>query len=129
MLEVRGQVTQHTPDFFKSDEGTEVYAELERFGRDLDALRERLQVRFGDEHPVVAAFCEAGEALLDVYRAAGLVRLEDPPDGSPAAAHAVRQFYDRTRRRLTTQRERFHRAREDFIEAAEAVAGARLPSS
>jgi hypothetical protein len=39
MLEVRGEVTQHTPDFFKSDEGTEVYAELERFGRDLDAPR------------------------------------------------------------------------------------------
>jgi hypothetical protein len=81
--EVRSGMTKHSPNFFTSEPGTEVFADLDAEGKKLDALVERLRVRFGNEHPVVVAFRQADEAMLDIYRAAGLVRLEDPPDGSP----------------------------------------------
>ena len=124
--EVRSQVTQHTPGFFTSEKGAEVFADLERCGRDFEVLLERLRIRFGDEHAVVASSGEADEAVLDIYRAAGLVRLEDPSDGSPAAEHEIARFYKQTRERLVTQRERFDEARHKFVEAAHAVAGAEL---
>jgi hypothetical protein len=55
-----------------------------------------------------------------------MVRLEDPPDGSPAAADSIRGFHDEIRERLTTQRERFDKARDDFVAAAHTTAGADL---
>jgi hypothetical protein len=36
--EMRSQVTQHTPGFFKSERGTEVFAQLDSCGKELDAL-------------------------------------------------------------------------------------------
>jgi hypothetical protein len=124
--EVRSQVTQHTPDFFKSEKGTETFIELGRRGKELDALNERLRVRFGRDHEVVAPFIETNEAVLDIYRAAGLVRLEPGGDGSPASAHQVAKFHDETRDRLIAGRDRFDGAREAFIVAAQRAGGAQL---
>jgi len=123
---VRSQVTQHSPDFFKSETGTETYIELGRRGKELDALIERLRVRFGRDHEIVATFREADEAVLDIYRAAGLARLEPEADESPASAHFVQKFHDEIRERLTTQRERFDEAREAFIDAAQRAGGTQL---
>ena len=124
--EVRSGVTQHTPSFFTSESGTEVYTDLGKCGKDLDALMERLRVRFGRGRPVVTAFERADEAFLDIYRAAGLVRLEEPPEAAPPEAHEVRRFYDEIRDRLTTQREHFDKARDAFVDAANQAAGADL---
>ena len=124
--EARTQVTQHTPDFFKSERGTEVFADLDKRGKDQDALLERLRVRFGRSHAVVTAFERADEAFLDIYRAAGLVRLEPESDGSPAANEAIHSFHDKTRSRLDKQRVLFDQARNDFIDGASETAGADL---
>jgi hypothetical protein len=124
--EVRTQVTQHTPDFFKSERGTEVFVDLGVCCQDQDALVERLRVRFGRSHAVVAGFERADEAFLDIYRAAGLVRLEPESDGSPAANEMIRDFHDKQRSRLKEQRDRFDQARNDFIDATSEVAGADL---
>jgi hypothetical protein len=127
--EVRSQVTQHTPAFFKSEKGTEVFVDLGRCGRDLDALLERLRVRLGSEHQAVLCFTRAAGALLDIYRACGLARHEPDPNGSPAAAHAIDKFHAETRERLLNQRERFDEARVAFIAAAHAIAGVQLPTA
>lgn len=127
--EVRSQDTQHTPSFFKSEKGRDVFADLERSGWELNVLLERLRLRFGGDHRVVECFGAADTALLDVFRAAGLTRIEPDADGSPAAAHAIQQLHDQIRKRLSTQRERFDTTRDDFIAAACAVAGAQLPTS
>jgi hypothetical protein len=127
--EVRSQVAQHTPKFFTSDKGTEVFTELGRCGEELDALLERLRIRFGSDHRVVTSLNSADAALLDIHRAAGLVRLKPDDDGSPVAAHAIREFYDDTMSRLLAQRERYDRTRKDFIDAAYVVAGAQLSVS
>ncbi len=126
--DVRSRVTQHGVGFFKSDDGTATFTELGRLGRELDALTARLSVRFGRGHEVVALFSAANHATLEIYQAAGLVRLEPEPDGSPAAAHSVRKFYDETRDKIEAQRSLFDDARERFLDAAHRTAGAQLPS-
>ena len=124
--EVRTQVTQHTPGFFKSERGTEVFADLGERGKDQDALVERLRVRFGRSHAVATAFERADEAFLDIYRAAGSARIEPDSDGSPAANDMIRDFHDKIRSRLKEQRDRFDEARNDFIDAAGEAVGADL---
>lgn len=124
--DVRSQVTQHAPAFAKTEKGTEVFAKLGQHGNELDALTERLSVRFGRKHDVVSTFRTATEAALAIYRAVGRARLEPDADESPAAVRAVQDFHDETRATLALQRTSFDDARRAFIDAAHGAAGAAL---
>jgi hypothetical protein len=124
---LRSKMVQHKPvSFFHGDEGAELYRRLEEHGEALDALLERLSVRLGREHEVVRALYAADGALLKIYRAVGLLRLEDPADGSEAARIQVEQFEREQEEKFGLNRERFDQAREWFVQAAQRLAGTRL---
>jgi hypothetical protein len=44
----------------------------------MDRVLGQLRIRLGPEHPATVAFGEADAAMLDVFRALGLIKVEDP---------------------------------------------------
>jgi hypothetical protein len=125
--DVRSDLTQYGGvTFFKTDAGSKIYKLLGSQGRGLDALIERLSVRLGRDCDVVVAFKAADEAVLGVWQAVGLLRLEPEGDGSSSAASALRELNDQKRREVEAHREAFAAAREKFVAAAYNLAGARL---
>lgn len=125
--DLRSKLTQHRPvRFAQSEEGTELYRRLGDRGQELDVLLERMSVRLGRDHDVSKALSAAEGAFLKIYRAVGLLRLEDPGDGGEAAERQIREFERKQVEKVGLNRERFDQAREWFIEAAKNLAGARL---
>lgn len=125
--DLRSQLTQHRPiAFVHSDDGTDLYKRLGDHGEALDALLERVSVRLGRDHDVAKALSAADGAFLKIYRAAGLLRFEDPAVGSEAARHEVERIEREQVEKITLNRERFNKAREWFIGAAQRLAGVRL---
>jgi hypothetical protein len=123
--DLRSQMTQHRPvSFFHSEDGADLYRRIEGEGKALDALLERMSVRLGRGHEVAKAFSAADGAFLKIYRAAGLLRLEDPGDGSQSSRDQVRQFERKQAETIEISRERFDKAREWFIAASQRLAGA-----
>jgi hypothetical protein len=112
--------------FFKTDDGTAIYKKLGASGEELDSLVERLSVRLGRGHEVVVAFKEGDEAVLAIWRAAGLLRLEPESDGSGSATRQIRQLNDQKRVEIEQQRMAFDAGREKFIVAAHRAAGLEL---
>lgn len=110
----------------RPDEGTDVYKKLGAQGRELDALLERLAIRLGREHPAVAAFKDADDAVLAISRAAGLLRLGPEADGHEAAARQIHRLNDEKRTEVERRRETFDSARERFLDAAQQAAGSHL---
>jgi HD superfamily phosphohydrolase YqeK len=84
-----------------------------------------MKVRMGPAHPVTQHLVAANEAALEIYRALGMVLLEDPAEGA-AARHDRIEFLDTQRRRVNTARAEFDQDRDQFIEAAARAAGAKL---
>jgi hypothetical protein len=123
--EVRSNLSSYSFGFFKSEERAKPYRDLEPAGQELDALRERLAVRLGASHYVVEHFTLADAAALEIYRAIGLLQLEDDPQDE-AGRHSVRDFMKQTRERVQTERADFDMYRQAFMEAAQSVAGAKL---
>jgi hypothetical protein len=125
--DVRSYLTQYGGvSFFKTDNGTTTYELLGSQGRDLDALVERLSVRFGAEHDVVTAFSEADGAVLRIWRAAGLLRQEPESDGHAGAARQIRALNNEKEQAIRVEREEFDGARKRFVAAAHDAAGSRL---
>lgn len=125
--DLRSRLTQHRPiPFFHSDDGTELYRRLGDHGEVLDALLERVSVRLGRDHDVAKALSAADGAFLKIYRAVGLLRLEDLADESEAARRQVERIEREQMEKVGLNRERFDKAREWFIGAAQRLAGARL---
>jgi hypothetical protein len=112
-----------TPWAHSSDPAPE--EQLGEYGRELDALLERLAVRLGPEHDAVRAFKAADEAVLRIWRAAGLLRLEPESDGDEAAERQIQRL---SRERRTRSKKTAPRStpRECFVAAAHAAAGSRL---
>jgi hypothetical protein len=114
--------------FFEDEQREKPYRALRRTGKALDRLLERLKIRFGHEHEVVKTFEAANEAALQIYRALGVIRREDPPaPGDRLAREEVRAFLKIQREKIAAARQEFDRKRMEFIEAAVRVAGAELP--
>jgi hypothetical protein len=125
--DVRSFLTQHGGvSFFKTEDGTATCKALGVRGRELDALLERLSVRLGVDHQVVAAFKAADAATLGIWRAAGLLRLEPEADGSTSAANQIRKLNNDKRHETEGCRQAFDAAREAFVSAAHTAAGSRL---
>lgn len=125
--DVRSSLTQYGGvRFFKTDDGTTTYEQLGEHGRELDALLERLSVRLGPEHEAVSAFKAADEAVLQVWRAAGLLRLEPESDGDEAASRQIERLNNEKRDAIEGDRGAFDAARERFVAAAHGAAGSRL---
>ena len=125
--DVRSYLTQHGGvAFFKTDEGADTYKHLGGHGRELDALVERLAIRFGREHDVTTAFSEVDEAVLGIWRVAGLLRLEREADGDGSAATQIRRLNEEKRTEIDALREKFDSARHRFLDAAHASAGSAL---
>lgn len=125
--DLRTQITQHKPvTFFDTEQGTDLYRQIEGDGKNLDAHLESLAVRLGREHEVSKALSATDGALLKIYRAIGLLRLEDVGDGSEYSRAQVREFELEQVEVIAINRERFDQAREWFISAAQRLAGARL---
>jgi hypothetical protein len=77
--DVRSYFTAHGPTgFAHSEDGTRVYTALGEHGRELDALYERLSIRLGRDHPAVAQFKVADEAVLDISLTLVIERTVDP---------------------------------------------------
>jgi hypothetical protein len=126
--DVRLTLTQHGRAFFETEDRAKPYRALRRDGEDLDAVAERLKVRFGREHEVVTAFVRADEAVLAVFRALELIRLEPPPDSGDRYAEAqVERMFREQVDAITERRTEFDAARSDFLDAAHRAAGAQLP--
>lgn len=91
--DLRSQLTQRRPiPFFHSNDGTKLYQRLGDHGELLDALLERVSVRLGRDHDVAKALSAADGAFLKIYRAVGLLRLEDLGDESEGARRQVERI-------------------------------------
>jgi hypothetical protein len=121
-------VGQYGGGFFKSAQRVETYDELERCGRDADALAARLEIRLGADHEAVKSFIDANEAVLAIYRALGMIRLESDPAPDPSAAKQVTKIIDDERDKISRARETFDDRRDAFMDAAQRTAGAKLPA-
>jgi len=86
---------------FEDPERAKGYRDLDREGKEVDALTERLKVRFGRTHDVVVAFEAANEAALAAYRAAGLYKIE-PRGDSPVAVQQRAKLAKETGARSTS---------------------------
>jgi hypothetical protein len=99
--------------------------DLEETGRELDLAVGRLRILLGPKSSVTAALEEADAALLDAFRALGLIRLEDP-EGEGRRAQRIESVNDEQRERIERDRDDFKAAQARFVERAHAVAGADL---
>ena len=105
----------------------EWHAKLTEFGERYDELSERMKVRLGPDHEVTREFVGAGESVLDIYRAIGMIRLEPPAEEAHVRVDRQNAINEQ-RQRITNARERFDTHRAGFIDAAARTAGAILPS-
>lgn len=112
--------------FFEDEERATSYRELEAAGRETDALRGQLEVLLGSDHPATRAFREAATAMLDAFRALGLIRMEEPTTREERADPYMAELVDEQRKRVGAARESFGTAKERFLRAAHAAAGATL---
>ena len=128
LRDVRVGLADYGGAFFEDDDRVKYYEDLGSAGKELDHLLERLKIRFGPAHEVVTTFAAANVAVLESYRTLwGLRRESKPREGDE---RAQREWHDRVaeqRDRVTAQRELFEAKWEQFIDAAQAVAGADLP--
>ena len=119
--------------FRQTAEGDEAFTKLERLGKDLDMLVERLAIRLDEDVDIVRSFKIADVAVLSVYRALEALPLEPPgspfdPPGSPVSAEQ-RRLNDEKRAKVDREIEVFEVARSKFMAAARKTAGARIDVS
>jgi hypothetical protein len=125
--DIRMALTEHGRAFFATEERAKPYRALRRDGEQLDALAERLKVRFGREHELVTAFARADEAVLAIFRALELIRLEPPATSGDQYAEAqIEAMFREQVDVISNQREDFDAARSDFLDTAHRAAGAQL---
>ena len=125
--EVRFGLTQHGLSFFDDEQRTKAYDDLGRAGKELDRLKERLRIRLGRGHEVVAAFEAADAAVLETYQTMLGVRREGTDASDEDRVQLRRErFIEEGRERIRAQREVFDAKRDQFIDAAQRVAGADL---
>ena len=114
--------------FFEDRQREGPYQALEDVGREGDLLKGTLRILFGPEHPVALAFDHANAAALDAFRALGLIKMEPPAERGTPERGEIREWADGQRERVETARENFRIAQEEFVAAAHAAGGARLPA-
>ena len=114
--------------FFKDEERAKPYVRLEEIGREADQLKGRLRILFGPAHPVALLFDDANAAMLDAFRALGMIKVEPPAERGTPEQGEIREWAAEQRKRVETARENFGIALEQFIAAAHAAAGAKLPA-
>jgi len=113
--------------FFEKEERAKPYFRLEEIGREADLLKGRVRILFGPAHPVALRFDDANAAILDAFRALGMIRMEPPAERGTPERGEIREWTNQQRERIETAHENFRFAQEQFIEAAHVAAGARLP--
>lgn len=111
---------------FDNEARAKPYYQLKEVGREADGVLGQLRIRFGPDHPATLAFGDADAAMLDVFRALGLIKMEDPDVKGSYDEGQVDQMLKEQRKRVTTGRENFGIAQEKFVQAAHAAAGAKL---
>jgi hypothetical protein len=126
--EANSTLIQWGARFFEDEERARPYDLLEEVGREVDGVLGQLRIRFGPEHPAAVAFGDAGAAMLDVFRALGLIKLEDPAIKGTYDEREVVGMVAQQRDRISTGRENFGIAQEQFVSAAHSAAGAKLPA-
>ena len=115
---------------FAQEDRSKEQREVRDRGKEMDALVERLKVRFGPEHEIAAAFSAADEEVLGVLRKVELIRFQGATEyDDPYAQRQTREFYDKKTLEIEGLREVFDSRREDFVAAAYRAAGAKLPSN
>lgn len=117
---IRLGLTQYGFAFFDDERRRAAFQDLETEGGELDKLLSRLKVAPGVPPAARAAFEEATEATLAVYRAMCSVRRERP-DHETLDLHAqaeVRKYFDEDVATVTHAREEFDAARARFEAAA-----------
>lgn len=107
-------------------ERTQCQDDLRAAGRELDLAVGRLRIQLGPKSSVTVALEEADAALLDGFRALGLIRLEDPEGQEPRTAR-IEVGNERLTDRIGKARDDFKAAQARFVERAHAAAGADLP--
>jgi hypothetical protein len=124
-------VQQGPQGFFKAADGVKLYEDFTNAGKELDALLPRLKIQF-DRHSdggIVDSFEGATEATLEIFRALGRIRLEQPAEaGDQAAQQQVRKLLREDQKAIEEHRKIFDSQRERFFQAAQRTAGANLPS-
>ncbi|HEU4737589.1 MAG TPA: hypothetical protein VFS54_00765 [Solirubrobacterales bacterium] len=113
--------------FFDNEEREAPYRALATVGREADMHKGTLRILFGPEHPVALAFDAATAATLDAYRALGMIKMEPPAEQGTPERREVRAWVEEQRERLETARQNFRVAQDEFVAAAHAAGGARLP--
>lgn len=119
-------LTEWGAAFFEGEEREKPYRQLEEVGREMDGVLGQLRIRFGPGHPATVAFADADAAMLDVFRALGLVKVEDPAIKGSYEEREVVEMVAQQRDRVRTGRENFGIAQEQFVAEAYAAAGAKL---
>jgi hypothetical protein len=113
--------------FFEDEERAKPYFRLEEIGREADLLKGRLRILFGPTHPVALRFDDANTAMLDAFRALGMIKVEPPAERGTPEREEIRGWAKEQRERMETAHKNFGIAQGQFIEAAHVAAGARLP--
>jgi hypothetical protein len=114
--------------FARAEERAKVYAQLATRGRELDRLLERLKIMLGPEHPAVAAFEDADQAVLEIHRALEQISGEPETHSIPGRDREADERYDERRDKIAAERETFDRMRAEFIATAQRAAGVHLPA-
>jgi hypothetical protein len=124
--EVLNGLTSLGVTFFEDEQAIEVYDNLALSCKEAHRHRERLGIRLGRVHEAVVAFGAASEAAGAPYSILWRLRRE----GGPAANERSRRFFEKSfadgREQIDGQREIFDAKREQFIDAAQKLAGAKL---
>ncbi len=117
---IRLGLTQYGQSFFDAERPRAAFQDLETEGAELDKLLSRLKVAPGVPPAASAAFEEAAEATLEIYRALCSVRRERPEHESLDlyARAQVRKYFEEDVARITRAREEFDAARASFEGAA-----------
>lgn len=113
LIECQLCLGQHGASFFDDPSSKEAHLTLGRLGKQLDALFERLRIRFDQTDEVVVAFRAANKATLAIYHSFG---------GLQGESNLLREVRTETAK----ERKRFDSERTKFVEAAQRAAGARL---
>lgn len=115
---LRARLTQYGEGFFATEQRAKPYLDLERVGREMDALTEQLAVTLEREHEAVVAFANARAAVSDIVETVGL--LKDPQRHKVVDVH---KFVEQTIARVQDQREEFDACRDRFMAAARDLPG------
>jgi len=106
LAEIGLGLSEHADAYFDHEKPAMAFDDLEKIGKRLDMLAERLRIRFGRVHAIVVAFDDARSAALIVYRAVQRIKDEsmNPPAPETTAATEFKEMFYRERSQVNKAR-------------------------